>query len=416
PVSTATVSNIRGYHRFNVTSMVQNWVSNPSSNKGMLLVGPDPAVIYYYVSSEWSVPDVRPMLIVSWSAAPTPTPTPTQTTTPIATPTHTATPTPTPTTTPAIPPVVIDDTSACYSDYPPAQWQTAIGGGGYDGSYRYETTSYLTGTASFSPCLGSPLPQDGVYEVQAHWSVHAARPIAVPYTIHYFGGTATVAVDQTKDANGGTVPDFSPSGWYSLGYYPFRAGTASANGEYVELNTSSPGDTCADAVRWLLALDRPGPPYTLTITANPTEVPLDGVSTSQIMVTVTDYIGNKVADGTMVGITTTYGTLPYRYIEAESASVTKLGSWNTVLDPSASGGAYIYSDTPGDEVSWSFYGEAVSVVYATNVGGGMADVSIDGIYLTTVNFASMSLQWRVERQLMHSLSPGMHTIRIRHAG
>lgn len=416
PAFTTTVSNYREWHRFDVTSIVQNWVSDPASNKGFLLIGPTHAVIYYYASSQYPSPDVRPQLIVSWTSAPTPTPTPTQTTTPVATPTHTATPTPTPTVTPAIPPVVIDNTSACYSDYHPTQWQTAIGGGGYNGSYRYETTSYLTGTASFSPCLDSPLPQDGIYEVQAHWSVHAARPVAVPYTIHYYGGNATIAVDQTKDANGATVPDFSPSGWYSLGYYPFRAGTAAANGEYVELNTSSAGDTCADAVRWVLAPDQPGPPYTLTVTADPTEVPSDGISTSTIMVTVTDQFGNMVADGTMVGLTTTQGVLPYSYVQAESASVAKSGSWNTGVDPSASGGAYIYSDNPGDEVSWTFSGEAVSFIYITNVSGGFAEVSIDGIYLTTINFASGSVQWQVERQLTNALTPGTHTLRIRHAG
>jgi uncharacterized repeat protein (TIGR01451 family) len=433
PVYSTTVADTGVFHYFDVTDMVRNWVSNPSSNQGLLLLAPDHVRIYYYASSEWPGVDRRPALTINFIAVPpTTTPTPTQTGTPTPTPTHTptptetplgptptrtATPTSTPTATPLVPPTHVDNASSCYSDSPPGQWQTAMGGGGFGGSYRYETTSYLTGTATFSPCVGSALPSDGLYDVQAHWSVHSARPVAVPYTVHYFGGTRTVLVDQTRDANGNPVSDFSPSDWYSLGTYPFRAGTGAATGEYVQLTTASTGDTCADAVRWV-AMPGPmaGPPYTVTISASPTELLSNGTSTSTVMVTVTDILGNLAADGTMVGITTSLGSLPYGYAEAESAAVTKLGTWSVASAGTASAGAYIYSDNPGEEVIWNFQGEAVSFIYATDAGGGSADVIVDGTYLGTINFASGSVQWLVERQVISSLTAGPHVIRIRHAG
>ena len=267
------------FHYFDVATIVQDWVSNPANNEGFILIGPDPAVIYYYRSSEWNTDVQRPQLVISWTlepVSPTPTPTATQTGTPG--------PTPTPTTTPA-PGVVLDETSACYSHSPPSGvWQTGTTGG-YGGNYEYESTSVLTATARWGPCEADPILVDSMYDLQTHWSVHSARPEAVPYEIHYDGGVVTVYVDQTKDATGATVADFSPSGWHSLGVYPFRAGTYTTTGEYVELNTSSTGDTCADAVRWVQLLGVSGPPYALTISADPTELPSDGASISTIAVT-----------------------------------------------------------------------------------------------------------------------------------
>ncbi|OQB28721.1 MAG: Bacterial Ig-like domain (group 1) [Chloroflexi bacterium ADurb.Bin180] len=421
PVTTVTVNSEGEWHYWDVTAQVQDWVTNPSANKGFVLIGSDNQRINYYCSSEWALADQRPELIVDWSGSP-PTPTPTASPTPTATsigptPTNTATRTPTPTATPVFPPVVVDEATSCYSDAPPGQWNTGTAGG-YAGSYRYETTSWLTQTAVFSPCVTSPIPEDGYYEVQAHWSVHSARPSAVPYTVHYNGGTATVYVDESLDADGNVVADFDPSGWYPLGVWPFKAGTGASTGEYVELNSSSAGDTCADAVRWIrsTAPSVSGPPYTVTVSSDPTELPSDGVSTASICITVTDIYGNLVVDDTMIGITTSLGSVDYAYTEAESAGVTKLGTWPTALSGSASNGAYIYSDNPGDEVTWSFSGEAVSLIYPTNTTGGQADVIIDGSYVTTLNFASGSLQWLVERQLSVSLTPGPHIIRIQHAG
>jgi len=283
--------------------------------------------------------------------------------------------------------------------------------------FQYENVTTVV-TASWRPCIADPLPEDSMYEVFAHWSVHGARPAVVPYDIYYDGGSTTIYVDQTKDANGVAQPDFSPSGWYSLGVYPFRAGTYATTGEYVEL--SSPPDstvTCADAVRWVTLVGVSGPPFSIDISADPDELPSDGTSTSTIAVTVTDKYGNMVADGTMVGLTSTLGTLPYAYTEAEDPSVTKLGTWNVDLNPLHSGGQLIYSSNFGDEVSWTFWGDAASLVYYTsNAGGSVGDVTIDGSYVTTINFASAAPQHRVERQLASNLTPGWHVLRVRNAG
>ncbi len=411
PVYTRTLFTRDDFHYFDVTSIVQDWIATPSGNEGFLLVAPGPNVIYDYRSADWSTPQERPKLVIDYTIAPLPTPTPTRTNTPGPTPTRTATPTPT--TTPA-PGVVLDETSLCYTQTV-GVWNSATGSG-YGSNFNYENVTSVV-TASWQPCSANPIPADSMYDVRAFWSVHSLRPTSVPYEIHYDGGTVTVNVNQTKNALGQTVADFSDSGWYSLGIYPFRAGTFTTTGEYVEL--SAPPDstvTCADAVRWIQLSGVAGPPYTMTMSASPSTLPSDGAATSTIMVTVTDKFGAPVTDGTMVGLTTTLGTVPHAYTEAEDASVTRLGAWNEYAAAGPSGGRLIYSDNFGDEVTWNFQGPAVSLVYAKNIGGGVADVSVDGVHVTSINFASGALEWQVETQLTTTLGSGVHTIRIRNGG
>jgi parallel beta-helix repeat protein len=154
----------------------------------------------------------------------------------------------------------------------------------------------------------------------------------------------------------------------------------------------------------------------LRMTAIPNTLPSDGSATSTLVITVTDAYGHVVADGTMVGVTTTLGSLPCTYTEAENAAVTKMGAWATLASGSASGGSYIRSVNFGDEVTWAFQGTAVSLVYRTASTGGVADASVDGTYVATLSFVSSGTTWQVERVLASNLAPGVHTVRIRNGG
>ena len=88
-----------------VTDAVSGWLANPTSNRGLLLRGDDPAVEYSLASGEYPTADLRPKLLVVYPlSTPTPTPSPTPTRTPTSTPTATATPTRTPTATPTATP------------------------------------------------------------------------------------------------------------------------------------------------------------------------------------------------------------------------------------------------------------------------------------------------------------------------
>ena len=75
---------------YDVTSAVQLWIDDPSSNHGLMVVGGvnvGGLTGYYFASSDWTTPSQRPRLEVTYEGA-APLHTPTQT----ATPTHTPTP------------------------------------------------------------------------------------------------------------------------------------------------------------------------------------------------------------------------------------------------------------------------------------------------------------------------------------
>jgi hypothetical protein len=135
--------------------------------------------------------------------------------------------------------IIVDDGNPGFSTT--GTWNTWTNSCGYLGNYHYETTNNPSDTARWTPNI----PITGEYEVFVHYCVHSARPQVVPYTIVHSGGTTYKSLNQTVDINNKSV-DFTPSGWKSLGVYNFSAGTSG----YVELNTSSSGDTSADAVKF----------------------------------------------------------------------------------------------------------------------------------------------------------------------
>ncbi len=157
PVATLYLSG-GGQVTASLTELVADWVRNPATNYGLLLV---PVNASYngarlLRSSEHAVAETRPLLEILYRPLPpTPTPTPTPTATPTATPTPTptATPTDTPTPTPsvaAIAGVVFEDTNGdvLYQAGEPTLeqarvelWQGALRLGVFitaaDGAYRF---------------------------------------------------------------------------------------------------------------------------------------------------------------------------------------------------------------------------------------------------------------------------------------
>lgn len=161
-------------------------------------------------------------------------------------------------------------------------------------------------------------------------------------------------------------------------------------------------------------------PAQIDVQAAPLTLPADGVSTSVITVTATDFFGNPVSNGTMIGITTTSGSVPYAYVEENDASVSQSGSWGTGYYACASGGQYIGTADPLASISWSFTGTAVSLVYPKAPGGGQADVFIDGSSVASkridMSTSLATIEWRVEEVITNALSAaGTHTITVKPA-
>ncbi|MGQ9585404.1 MAG: DNRLRE domain-containing protein [Anaerolineae bacterium] len=101
-LTTVTLNPLNAQFDFDVTGAVQEWVTNPGSNYGLLLIATGPTASYSFYTREWDLLGQRPVLIIRYyipSATATPTVTgtvPTPTSTPTgwtATPTATTQPT-----------------------------------------------------------------------------------------------------------------------------------------------------------------------------------------------------------------------------------------------------------------------------------------------------------------------------------
>ncbi|MEV6655330.1 DNRLRE domain-containing protein [Streptomyces sp. NPDC051219] len=79
--------------------------------------------------------------------------------------------------------------------------------------YLYNKDSVAGDTYTWQP----KLPEDGIYQVDAHVIPADDRSTAAPYTLTYDGGSKAYTVDQ-KTGTGGI--------WKPLGAHPFKAGTA----------------------------------------------------------------------------------------------------------------------------------------------------------------------------------------------
>ncbi|MFH1927525.1 MAG: DNRLRE domain-containing protein [Chloroflexota bacterium] len=101
-VSDVVMDQVYHWFPFDLTSLVQRWVDDPESNKGVILAGSGHvAVEYRLVANERRSVILRPRLVIDYIEG-TPTPTPDYSATPSPTPTHTPTNTlmPTPTSLP----------------------------------------------------------------------------------------------------------------------------------------------------------------------------------------------------------------------------------------------------------------------------------------------------------------------------
>ena len=159
-------------------------------------------------------------------------------------------------------------------------------------------------------------------------------------------------------------------------------------------------------------------PYSVTVEAAPTSLPADGVSTATITATVRDVAGQRARPGTMIGITTSLGSVPYGYAEAEDTSqVVRTNTWATLNWARASGGQVLRASATNRRLEWTFMGEAVSLLYAKDVGGGQAEVRVDGVLLKTIDMSSSLREFRVEEVITTTLDPSVsHTIEVRPDG
>ena len=153
-------------------------------------------------------------------------------------------------------------------------------------------------------------------------------------------------------------------------------------------------------------------PYSIDVVAAPSSLPADGVSTATITAEVRDIAGTPLP-GTLIGITTSLGSVPYGYAEENDPAVQTTGSWSAGSQARAYGGAYMSTSNPGATASWVFTGTAVSLVYGKYGSGGQAEVYVDGALAKVIDMNSATTLWRVEEVITNTLSAtGAHTVTV----
>ncbi|NUP15658.1 MAG: DNRLRE domain-containing protein [Streptomyces sp.] len=135
--------------------------------------------------------------------------------------------------------VLVDDgdagTTAAKGSWP-ASGNTAYTQYAVNQDYLYNKDTVAGDTYTWQPNL----PEDGDYQVQAHYVPASDRATAAPYTVTYNGGSKAYTVNQQAGSAGV---------WKTLGTHPFKAGTA---GKIVlgDGPASTTTSVIADAVRF----------------------------------------------------------------------------------------------------------------------------------------------------------------------
>jgi beta-galactosidase GanA len=139
----------------------------------------------------------------------------------------------------------------------------------------------------------------------------------------------------------------------------------------------------------------------------------------------TQFVYLRQADATSTATVSTHLSLDtdqtgsYTYDDTASA-LDYTGDWSHVFDQSYTGGDYdqteSFSDTTGDAMTVNFTGTAVRWIAATANNHGIADVSLDGQQVATVDgYAPGNAFQQVEYQVS-GLSSGPHTLKIAVSG
>ena len=99
------------------------------------------------------------------------------------------------------------------------------------------------------------------------------------------------------------------------------------------------------------------------------------------------------------------------YFEETNPAVADTQDWRVVIDPAASGGAYLASQRPDTGLSLTFAGNSVELITRRGPNGGRLIVKLDGRPISAVDLYHPEME-RVRINLAGNVGSGQHTLRL----
>ncbi len=143
---------------------------------------------------------------------------------------------------------------------------------------------------------------------------------------------------------------------------------------------------------------------TTTATFKPTSALVPGQSYTLTLTTgITDNAGNALA-------TTTWTVRTSLTVDSISSALVEV--WDRDTHASASGGGYSAGRLAGAKSTFTFTGTNVTFVGRKGADGGKADIYLDGVKQTTVDFYNATAQWKVNLWTTSGLTNAKHTVMV----
>ena len=210
---------------------------------------------------------------------------------------------------------------------------------------------------------GAMIAPHGFYLIQVYGTISPTPDWSIGYGTSQLGNTAgTVGIFHDAPSDGTKV---DAVGWGSVTLKEGTSASAPGSGESIERKAQSTStketmgpdgvdefrgngyDSDNNSFDFVLrdtpepqnssSPQEPGPPASVTVTADPTTIPADGSSTSTITAAVKDQYSNSVADGTPITFTTSLGS----FVENDSQT------YNTTTTGGAAAATLRSSTNPG---------------------------------------------------------------------
>jgi hypothetical protein len=247
--------------------------------------------------------------------------------------------------------------------------------------------------------------------------------VAVPSSLNADGVATSVVTATVTDAYGNLVSGktitFTANSLLDIGAQPLTKTLAAGKAVITAtaMTTSGTGlvtgttEAGSGSVNIIL---NPGPPATITLEAFPTSVGADGVASATISATVRDGVGNPVADGHVVEVLTSLGTISPRSLTYDDTAggVAYSGAWSVFGSGQYYGGQEHWSQAPGATAVWVFTGTNIALLHSAQFNGGIAQVQVDGLSPVSIDMYASVTTDQIQRTIANGLGAGTHTITV----